>query len=101
MEGRNFEFHDGEKGAAIAVHIKRKKGTSCFQRVQKDGSVVVQMETGGGDLNEKLIKFLASELNIPRKKFQIIAGEDGSKKLISILDTKPKQVQKRILELIS
>jgi uncharacterized protein YggU (UPF0235/DUF167 family) len=100
MVGRNYRFHDGEKGSAIAVRVKVGKAASCFSKVLKDGTVVIELGSGEGGINDRLLDFIASELNIPIKRIQIIAGEDGNKKLISIIDMKPKQIQKKILERI-
>lgn len=100
MAGRQFKFHDGETGAALAVRVRRSKKESGFVSVLRDGTIVVRLEKGTGDIDQDLIKFLARELNIPKKKFQIIAGDEGEKILISILDLEPELIQKRILERI-
>lgn len=100
MAGRQFKFHDGEKGAALAVRVKHSKKASGFINVLRDGTIVVRLEKKPGDINQNLVDFLAGELNIPKKKFQIIAGEEGDKKLISIIDLEPKLIQKKILEQI-
>lgn len=101
MAEREFKFHDGEKGAALAVRVKFSRGKSSFAKVLKDGTVVVQLEHGGGDMNAMLIDFISQQLDIPSARIQVIAGEDGQNKLISIIDMKPKQVQKLILDTIS
>lgn len=100
MVGRNFTFHDGEKGAALAIRVKMSRGKSCFSKVLKDGTVVIELEHGKGEINTRLMEFLSSELAIPIKRIQIVAGEDGNKKLISIIEMKPKEIQKTILERI-
>ncbi|RLD09071.1 MAG: hypothetical protein DRI65_00185 [Chloroflexota bacterium] len=98
MVGRQFEFHDGEKGAALAVRVKLGKGASSFSKVLRDGTVVIRLEQREGDVNARLIDFLSSELDIHKKRLQIVAGENGNNKLISILDMKPVQIQTKILE---
>lgn len=100
MAGRDFKFHDGEKGAALAIHVKMSQGKSCFSKVQKDGTVVIELELGKGETNTRLMEFLSTELAVPLKRIQIVAGEDGNKKLISIIDMSPKEIQKTILERI-
>lgn len=101
MASRKFKFHDGEKGAALAISVKISRGKSSFSKVLKDGTVVIQLKQEDGDVNGRLIDFMSAELNIPKKKMQIIAGENGNKKLISIVDMAPKQIQKAILGLIA
>lgn len=101
MVGRQFEFHDGEKGAALAIRVTHTKGASSFSKVHKDGTVVIQLQQGEGTVNSRLIDFISRELNIHKKRLQIIAGEDGFNKLISIVDMKPMEIQRKILEKIS
>jgi len=101
MGARKFNFHDGEKGAAIAIRVKRSKGKSGFSKVLKDGTIVLKLAAGENEINARLVTFLARELKIAKGRIQIIAGEDGNKKLISVIDMKPKQIQKMILEKIA
>ena len=100
MAGRQFKFHDGERGAALAVRVKLIRGSSSFSKILKDGTVVIQLQQAEGDINARLINFISDHLKIPKKRIQVIAGDDGNNKLISIIDLTPKQVQKLILDLI-
>ena len=100
MAGRQFKFHDGESGAALAVRIKHSKKTSEFVNVLRDGTIVIRLERAGGAADQNLISFLARELNIPKDKFQVVAGSKGDNKLISIIDLDPDLIQKKILERI-
>lgn len=101
MVGRQFRFHDGEKGSALAVRVKQSRANSCFKQALKDGTVVIQIQVGGGALDDRLIDFISRELTIPKQRIQVIAGQDGENKLVSIVDMRPREVQRRILELIS
>lgn len=98
MISRRYEFHDGEKGTALAVRIKLGRGDSNFFKVLKDGTVVIRLKQGNSEVNTQLIDFISREFKIPKKSIQVIAGENGNNKLISIVDMKPKQIQKLILD---
>lgn len=100
MAGRKFKFHGGEKGAALAVRVKTGARKSAFKKVLRDGTVVITLKGGSRDPNSDLIKYLAQELAVEEKKFQVIAGRDGKKKLISILDLDPAEIQEEILNKI-
>jgi uncharacterized protein YggU (UPF0235/DUF167 family) len=100
MAQRNFKFHDGERGTALAIRVKQSRGESCFSQVLKDGTVVVVLEQGKSEINTRLIHFVSDRLGVSKERIQLIAGEDGNNKLISIVDMKPKEIQKMILELI-
>ena len=100
MAGRQFKFHDGESGTALAVRIKHSKKASEFSNILRDGTIVIRLERKEGDVNQNLVNFLAKELNIPKNKFQIVAGAEGDKKLVSVIDLQPKLIQKKILDRI-
>ncbi|MGB2962625.1 MAG: hypothetical protein WBB69_01425 [Anaerolineales bacterium] len=98
MIGREFNFHDGEKGSAIAIRITKGKGRQRIVKVLRDGTVVIDLPEEVEDIDQELIKFLSNQLGIEPKRFDIIAGEEGQEKLISILDMNPEVLQKLILK---
>ena len=98
MIGREFRFHNGGKGAALAVRVK---SGSKIDQVLKDGTVVVNLTTSGTEINQKLLGFLAVELDIESNRIQIIAGEEGKNKLISVLEMEPEDIQRIILDRVS
>lgn len=101
MIGREFRFHDGGKGAALAIRIKSGTKSRRILKVLKDGTVVVGLPGAKNDDNQELLKFLAAELGIAQEKMQIIAGYEGKNKLISVLHINPEEVQQLVLEKIS
>jgi uncharacterized protein YggU (UPF0235/DUF167 family) len=100
MVGRKFKFHNGEKGSALAIRIKSGARTQKFKKVLRDGTVIVQLRATPGNLNQELLRFLSNELGVDKENLQIIAGEKGKKKLVSILQMKPEEIQKAIQEQI-
>ncbi len=98
MIGRNFNFHDGEKGSALAVRISDDQGKIGIMNVSEDGTLVINFAGKSKDINQDLIKFLARILNINEKGFDIVAGIEGSDKLISILDIAPEKIQELVLD---
>jgi len=97
MIGRNFNFHDGEKGSALAVRITKRKGKQRIKKILKDGTVVINLSEKTKDINQELIKFLSKKLDIAQRQFDIIAGEEGNKKLLSILDVDSEEIQELVL----
>ena len=100
MSSRQFKFHDGEKGAAIAIRIRYTKKANGFSKILKDGTIEVLLQKTGNDPDAELLTFLSKELNLPQERIHIIAGEGDQKKLVSILEAKPKNIQKKILNKI-
>ena len=98
MIGREFRFHDGQKGAALAIRIVLGGAQDRIKKVLKDGTVVVEL---AGDLDHPrkyLLKFLADNLDVELKNIDIIEGREGTELLLSILDVSPEDVQRRILD---
>jgi uncharacterized protein YggU (UPF0235/DUF167 family) len=100
MIGRDFHLHNGKKGAALAVRVVKSSGIDNIQEILKDGTVLIRVLNDSGDLNKKLVKFLSTKLNIPQKNIDIIAGDQGEDKLLSILDIDPTELQKLIISKI-
>jgi uncharacterized protein YggU (UPF0235/DUF167 family) len=101
MIGRKFNFHDGEIGAALAVRVKTGSKQNKIDRVLKDGTVVLTIINNPPDLNNEVIAYLAMQLGIEKKRFDIIAGEGDRDKIISILNIEPEHLQDLILDKIS
>ena len=97
MIGREFNFHNGQKGSALAIRIISKKGDKKITKVLRDGTVVVNLEKDIEDPNKEIVKLLAEVLGVPLKRFDIIAGRDGNEKLLSILDIDPEKVQELVM----
>ena len=101
MIGREFKFHDGKKGAALAIRIIKDSVTDEIRKVLKDGTVVVHLTGDPEDPKRRLIKYLSSELIIDESRFDIIEGKVGVDLLLSILDIEPYEIQNLILKKIS
>ena len=97
MIGRKFNFHDGEKGSALAVRITTRKGKQKIVKILKDGTVVINISGKTKNNNQELINFLSKELGIAQRQFNIIAGVEGNEKLISILDVDSEKIQELVL----
>jgi len=101
MIGRDFKFHDGKKGAALAIRIVMDAEEDMIRKVLKDGTVVVHLRSNLEDNHDHLLRFLSTELKIDKNRFDIIEGREGVDLLLSILDIEPPEIQKMILERIS
>jgi len=97
MIGRKFDLHDGDKGSALAVRIKTRKGKQQIVKILKDGTVVINLSGKTENSNQELIKFLSKKFSIAQKQFDIIAGAEGNEKLISILDVDSEEIQELVL----
>jgi uncharacterized protein (TIGR00251 family) len=99
MPKRNFHLHDGKVGSALAVRVTPRASRNKIVEVQADGTIKIHLSAPpvDGEANEQLIAYLAEVLNIPKSRLEIVAGQSGRDKLISVLDMDAETVHKRIL----
>ena len=64
MIGREFKFHDGERGAALAVRLITGAKKDEIRKVLKDGTVVVHLKGNPKNQNQELLSYLSNELDI-------------------------------------
>ncbi len=98
MEARKFRLHDGRRGAALAVRVTPRASRNEITEIQPDGTVKVRlMAAPEEEANESLVTFLSGVLGVPPGKIEIVAGQSGRDKLLSVLDIEKDEVQQRLL----
>jgi hypothetical protein len=99
MPKRNFHLHDGKVGSALAVRITPRASRNEIVEVLGDGTIKIHITAPpvDGEANEVLIAFLADVLNIPKSRLEIVAGQTGRDKLISVLEMDAETAHKRIV----
>jgi hypothetical protein len=103
VESQKHTFTDGKKGAALAVRIIPRSSKNEVAEVLNDSTVKVRLTASANDanLNKILLDYLAEILAVPHNRLDIVAGQTGLDKIISILDLDPSTVQERILKRMS
>lgn len=102
MAERKFHLHDGRRGVAMAVRITPRASRNEVTAIQEDGTVKVRLAASpkDGDANTALVKYLAEVLGVSAAKIEIVAGETGRDKLISVLDMDKDELQNRLMAYI-
>jgi uncharacterized protein (TIGR00251 family) len=100
MTQRNYQLHDGKKGAAIAVRVTPRATKNQIVGALHDGTVKIHIAAAPseGQTNEKLIEFLSSILGVPKDRIEVVAGGTGSDKLVSVLDIDSETLHRKIVE---
>ena len=100
---RQFHLHDGKMGSAITVRVTPRASKNEIFEILDDGTVKIRLTSppSGGKANQALLDFLAEILEVPKTKMEIVAGETGKDKLVTISDLDSATVQERILKKIS
>src|SRR5512146_301748 len=99
MSKRDFHLHDGKVGSALAVRITPRASRNKIVEVLPDGTIKIHIAAPpvDGEANEALIAFLSDVLNVAKSRIEIVAGQSGRDKLISVLDMDAETAHKRIL----
>jgi hypothetical protein len=83
---RKFEITDVRGGVALTVRVVTQAETTEIASIQ-DGILKVRLtahDAGEPAANAELVAFLAARLEVPLEKVQVVAGETGREKLVTI-----------------
>ncbi len=96
---RKYELHNGQRGSALAVRITPRASRNQIVGVLNDGTIKVHLASEPMDekLNVELVGYLAEVLGVPKSRVEIVAGENGRDKLVSILDMDVETAHQRVL----
>jgi uncharacterized protein (TIGR00251 family) len=96
---REFNLHDGKRGSALAVRVTPRASRNQIVSMMNDGTIKVHIAADADDaqINAELIAFLADVLGVPKTRVEIVAGEIGRDKLISVLDMDVETAHQRIV----
>lgn len=100
MKEREFNLHDGKAGAAITVRVTPRASVNKISEILEDGTVKVCLTVVPSDEvgNQALLAFLAEVLGVRVRQLEIVAGNTGNDKLITITDLDKETVQERIIK---
>ncbi len=96
---RKYVLHSGQRGSALAVRITPRASRNQIMGVLSDGTVKVHLASEPADeqLNVELVGYLAEVLGVPKSRVEVVAGENGRDKLVSILDMDVETAHQRVL----
>lgn len=99
MVDRKFNLHGGQKGSALAVRVTPRASRNEIVEMLDDGTIKVRIAAPPVDdeANTALLEFLADILGVPKSRLDIVAGETGRDKLISVLDMDVETAHQRIV----
>jgi uncharacterized protein (TIGR00251 family) len=96
--GRPFHLHQGKRGAALTVRVTPRARRTEIAGVMEDGTLRVRVSAPPveGKANAALVQLLAKILGVRANRIEIVAGQSGLDKILSILELSPEDVQARI-----
>lgn len=98
IKHRDFKLHNGKRGAALTVRVTPRSRKTEFGGILEDGTVRIRVAAPPveGKANRAVIAFLAKVLGIRKNKVEIVAGERGLDKIISIDGLSAEEVENHI-----
>ena len=102
MATRNTSGHDNKPCAIIKVQVTPRASKNRIIKMMDDGTVKIHLTAPpvDGKANIALKKFLAKILDIPFSRIDILVGESGRYKTISIMNMDAAILKNKILEQI-
>jgi hypothetical protein len=96
---RKYELHSGRRGSALGVRITPRASRNQIVGVLNDSTIKVHLVCGPSDeeINTEVLAFLAEVLGVPKSRVEIVAGENGRDKLVSVLDMDVETAHQRVL----
>jgi uncharacterized protein len=94
-----MKWREGKTGAAITVKVTTRASKNEVTEVLPEGTIKIRIKAApvDGKANDMLLRFLADILHVPPSNLDVIAGQTGRDKLISITGIDPAKVTELII----
>jgi uncharacterized protein YggU (UPF0235/DUF167 family) len=97
LQRKTLRFRDPQPGCALVVRLGAHAAKDRVGTILADGTVEVNLvKQAENELNPALAAFLALSLGIDRTRVEIVAGQNGRDKLVTILGLDGDIVTQRI-----
>lgn len=98
-EHRQFKMHDGKTGAALAIRVTPRTSKNEISEILNDGTIKIRLTAPPveGKANEALVDFLAKILDVNQSRIEIVAGQTGRDKLVTITGLDAATVHEKII----
>ena len=100
MTKRKYKLHNGKKGSALAIRVTSRATKNKIIGALSDGTIKVHIAAAPseGQVNHELVNFLSAILKITKNRIEVVAGDTGRDKLVSVLDIDSETLHKKIVE---
>lgn len=94
------KLSDGRRGSALAIRVTPRASRDEIVEILPDQTIKIRLTAPPveGAANAALIEFLAKILGVARSRIEIVAGQTGRDKLVTIADMESDQAQDLILK---
>lgn len=94
------KLSDGQGGAALAIRVTPRASRNEIVEILPDHTIKIRLTAPpvDGKANEALIEFLSGVLSVPKSRIDIVAGQTGRDKLVTVLNMDSSEAQELILK---
>ncbi|MBN2555408.1 MAG: DUF167 domain-containing protein [Anaerolineales bacterium] len=95
---RKYKLHNGMHGAALTIRVTPRARKSGFGTAMGDGTLRVRLTSGADEesSNRALVAFMADVLGVEADRIEIVAGEKGLDKIVSVTSMSAENVETAI-----
>ena len=96
---KKFEIKNAVGGAAFSVRVVTRAARAEIAGIQEDGVLKIRLTSSPADtdaVNDELLAFLAERLRVPVTAIELVAGQKGREKLISVDGIQPADLEERL-----
>ena len=93
---RKFQITDARGGAALNIRVVTQATKTELAGVQDDGVLKIRLKASPASspaANKELIEFLAARLGVSTDHIEVVAGETGREKIVSVEGVSVDQVE--------
>ncbi|MDF1499843.1 MAG: DUF167 domain-containing protein [Anaerolineales bacterium] len=101
-KSRNLKLSDAKQGAALTIRVTPRANKTEIGGVLDDGTLRIRLAAPPveGKANQALVVFLAEVLGVRKNKIEIVAGERGRDKIISVIGIRAPEAERMIYKWI-
>ena len=103
LNNQNNHFTDPKSGAAIQIKVNAGSAETRIRNISPDGMISIDVKSqnaGNAAGNRQLVDYLAEVLKVSHKQIEIVAGDQGDKKLVCLLNIPVEEVNGLLSSLI-
>jgi uncharacterized protein len=97
---REFHLHNGVSGSAVTIRVVPKSSKNEISEILNDGTIKIRLMASAAEAesNRALIMFLSEVLEVEPNRVEIVAGETGKDKLVTVANMEAELAQQKILD---
>ena len=100
MASQEFHLYDGRRGSALGIRVTPRAARNEIAEILHDGTIRIRLKAAPKEteINQTLSEFLSVILGVSKDRIEVVAGQRGRDKLVSVLDMDAPTAQQKIIQ---